>query len=119
MSGYEIKRQSQVKGAEVKFNRSTGLSAILVVGLAILFWWVLTTLKMERQESKDGRRKHTRVLLIIIIIAALAFLSIAEENFFGRATALIGSITLLLPNLMTLLGSITRMFTKRSTPANT
>lgn len=266
MPGYEIKRQSQVKGAEVKFNRSTGLSAILVVALALLFWWVLTTLtrkifhlpkhaawktlpppefpwgnikfefsnaehgqhlmkgvgskikaesdaldtnslerweheklilelqheqndlytlywnqctedekfflydlsedgvvnhpddevlkalslkkllrlyprleivnasfanfvrttlqkeeiqKMERQEIKDGRWKHMRVLLIIIIIAALAFLSIAEENFFGRATALIGSITLLLPNLMTLLGSITRMFTKSPTPANT
>jgi hypothetical protein len=265
MSGYEIKRQSQVKGAEVKFNRSTGFSAILVVGLAILFWWVLTTLtqkifhlpkhaawktlpppefpwgnikfeftnaedglhlmkgvgskikaesdaldtnslerweheklilelqheqndlytlywnqctedekfflydlsedgvvnhpddevlkalsqkkllrlfprleivnvsftnfvrttlqkdeiqKMERQESKDGRWKHTRVSLIIIIIAALAFLSIAEENFFGRATAVIGSIALLLPNLMTLLGSITRLFTKSSTPAS-
>ena len=71
--------------------------------------------KMEREESKDGRWKHTRVLLIIIIIAALAFLSIAEENFFGRATAIIGSITLVLPNLMTLFGSITKLFTKGST----
>ena len=68
--------------------------------------------RWNAQESKDGRWKHTRVLLIIIIIAALAFLSIAEENFFGRATAIIGSITLVLPNLMTLFGSITKLFTK-------
>lgn len=75
-------------------------------------------LKMERQESKDGRWKQVRVLLIIIIIAAVAFLSIAEENFFGRATALIGSITLLLPNVLNLLGSVTRLLTKGPPPAN-
>jgi hypothetical protein len=73
---------------------------------------------MERLGSKDGRWKHTRVLLIIVVLAALAFLSIAEENFFGRATAIIGSITLVLPNLMTLLGSITKIFAKGSTASS-
>jgi hypothetical protein len=68
--------------------------------------------KMEDQESKEGRWKQVRVLLIIIILAAFAFLSIAEENFFGRATALIGSITLILPNILNVLGSITKLLTK-------
>jgi hypothetical protein len=74
--------------------------------------------RMERLGSKDGRWKHTRVLLIIIVLAALAFLSIAEENFFGRATAIIGSITLVLPNLMTLFGSITKIFAKGTTASS-
>jgi hypothetical protein len=68
--------------------------------------------RWNARKAKMADGKHTRVLLIIIIIAALAFLSIAEENFFGRATAIIGSITLVLPNLMTLFGSITRLFTR-------
>ena len=72
--------------------------------------------KIQDHESKDGRWKHIRVLLIIIVLAAFAFLSIAEENFFGRATALIGSVTLILPSILNFLGSITKLLTKNPTP---
>jgi predicted permease len=68
--------------------------------------------EMEQLEKKDGRWKQMRVLLIITVISAFAFLSVAEQNFFGRATALIGSVTLLLPNLVNLLSSVAKLFTK-------
>jgi hypothetical protein len=64
--------------------------------------------QMERRETKEGRWKQARIVLIITIISALAFVSIAEESLFGRATAVIGSIALLVPNLVTLVGSISK-----------
>jgi hypothetical protein len=68
--------------------------------------------KLEIRESSGGRWKHIRIILVIMVLAAFAFLSIAEEGFIGRITALIGSVTLLLPNLITMFGSLTRIFTK-------
>lgn len=66
------------------------------------------TEEMARREVKEGRWKQARIILVIVILSALAFLSIAEQSFFGRATAVIGSIALLVPNLITLVGSVSK-----------
>jgi hypothetical protein len=41
---FDIQRQSQVEGAGIHLNPSVFLAAVLILGLAILLWWVLTTL---------------------------------------------------------------------------
>lgn len=66
----------------------------------------------HQRESKEGRWQNVRVLLIIIIVSAFAFLSIAEEGFIGRATALLGSIAIVIPNLITVLGVLSKIFVK-------
>ncbi len=63
----------------------------------------------RKEEVDQGRWQSAKVFLIILIIAAFGFLSIAEQNFFGRATALLGSITLVLPNIMNAIGAVTKL----------
>ena len=66
----------------------------------------------RQTEEKQGSWKNLRIALIIIIIAICAFLSIAEEEFMGRVSALIASVSLIIPNIVTALGHVTKLFKK-------
>lgn len=62
--------------------------------------------KRDAKEGTHGRWKNLRTMLIIVIVAAIAFLSIAEQGFLGRASAIIASIGILIPNLVNIFGTV-------------
>lgn len=71
-------------------------------------------LEFEKKASKSGRWNNTRIMLIIVVLAMFGFLSVAEEGFMGRAAALIGSLVLILPNLLTIVGSIGNLLARKT-----
>jgi hypothetical protein len=66
----------------------------------------------QKNENKNGRWNNLRIALIIIIIAAFGFLSVAEEDFLGRVSALLASVAVAVPNLVSAVGKISKVFIK-------
>ena len=64
----------------------------------------------RKNEDKNGRWNNLRIALIIIIIAAFGFLSVAEEDFLGRVSALLASVAVAVPNLISAIGQISKLF---------
>jgi hypothetical protein len=66
----------------------------------------------QKNENKNGRWNNLRIALIIIIIAAFGFLSVAEEDFLGRVSALLASVAVAVPNLVSAVGKLSKVFIK-------
>ena len=63
-------------------------------------------LARNEMESKEGQWRKLRPIMIIVIVAAFGFLSVANEESMGKATALLASIALVIPNLINVIASI-------------
>jgi len=58
------------------------------------------------KEDREGNWGNLRLILIIIVTTAFVFLSVAEEGFAGKVTALLASVGLIFPRLITLIASV-------------
>jgi hypothetical protein len=64
----------------------------------------------REHESAEGNWGNLRLVLIIVIAGAFIFLSVAEENFLGRVTALVASVGLILPQIVNVVASFGNLF---------
>lgn len=64
----------------------------------------------REKEDKEGNWSNLRLILVIIVTTAFVFLSMAEEGFAGRVAAVLASVGLIFPRLITLFSSVGDMF---------
>lgn len=72
-----------------------------------------TLAEWRTKEDREGNWSNLRLILIIIIVAAFVFLSVAEEGFAGRVTALLASLGLIFPRIIGLLTSMGDLLKKK------
>ncbi len=68
--------------------------------------------KWKEKESTEGNWKNLKWILLILIATVFIFLSVAEENFLGRVTAIVASIGLVVPQLVNIISSVGGIFKK-------
>jgi hypothetical protein len=68
--------------------------------------------KWKEKESSEGNWRNLKWILLIVIATVFIFLSVAEENFLGRVTAILASIGLVVPQLINIVTSVGGIFKK-------
>jgi hypothetical protein len=69
--------------------------------------------KMDKRARSEGRWSSFRVPLAIVIIATLGFLSIVQEGLFAKVSALLASVTVVIPTLLNLVSQLPRLLPGR------
>lgn len=68
--------------------------------------------KWKEKESSEGNWRNLKWILLIVIATVFIFLSVAEESFLGRVTAILASIGLVVPQLINIVTSVGGIFKK-------